>query len=118
MKSGFVSLIMAASTMFGTGASSSATTADEGSSPILRTQDFESGQKEMAKVPSTALELFLQDLNRRKDWDYAMHNGQPGPDAQYLFTWVGRTTGELVQRGYYFDAAGELHRPGVAVPVR
>jgi hypothetical protein len=88
------------------------------SAPLLKTQDFKSGEKDIASVSARSLERFLQDLNQRKDWDYACHNGQPGPDAPYLFKWVVRTTTELERRGYYFDSTGQLRRPGVVVPLR
>ena len=86
--------------------------------PILRTQQFESGELRMCDVESTRLETFLQDLNRRKDYDWAMHGGRPGPNDQYLWSWVTKTQNELLSRGYYFDGNGNLHRPGAVVPLR
>ena len=100
-----------------------ATTADTPANPtetpaILKTQDFESGARRMSTVDAEPLKRFLQDLNQRKDWDYACHNRQPEPEAAYLSKWVELITSELESRGYYFDAAGQLHRPGMVVPVR
>jgi hypothetical protein len=89
------------------------------SQPLLKTQDFETGKRRMADVSSKSLEAFLQDLNRRKDYDYSCHNNQPGPDSAYLWQWVVRTTMELQRRGYTSDAAGSLFRPnGESVPLR
>jgi hypothetical protein len=84
----------------------------------LKTQDFESGAKDISKVSAESRERFLQDLNGRKNRDYACHNGQPGPDAAYLFKWVVQTTCELERRSYSFDNKGQLHKPGAVVPLR
>jgi hypothetical protein len=86
--------------------------------PALKTEIFESGQLRLADVRALSLEHCLQDLNRRKDYDYSQHCGQPGPDSAYLATWVQCVTQELEHRGYYFDEAGNLHRPGTVVPLR
>jgi hypothetical protein len=85
---------------------------------VLTTSVFESGQYQMTEVSSHYLERMLQDLNRRKDYDYACHGNQPGPDAPYLWQWVQIVTAELQNRGYYFDADGQLHRPGNVVALR
>jgi hypothetical protein len=90
----------------------------QGAVPALRTQDFESGAKRVTEVDSESLEVFLQDLNRRKDWDYASHNGHPGPDSAYLYAWVTQVTQELLNRGYSVDADGQLRRPGIILHVR
>src|SRR5277367_2323221 len=72
--------------------------------PVLRTQAFESGELKITEVSNAALELFLQDLIKRKDYDASCHNGQPGPDATYLCRWIQTVTTELLRRGYYFDS--------------
>jgi hypothetical protein len=86
--------------------------------PVLRTQQFESGELSLATVESCQLETFLQDLNRRKDFDMKCHDGKVGPDGEYLAKWVRSVTDELLARGYSFDHQGNLHRPGVVVSVR
>ena len=83
--------------------------------PAPHAQDFESGAKQLGDVSAPALERFLQDLNRRKDYDATVHGAQPGPDAAYLLKWLSVTMGELTRRGYYKDPAGELHRPGMVI---
>jgi hypothetical protein len=85
---------------------------------VLTTAVFESDQYQITEVSSHYLERMLQDLNRRKDYDYASHGNQPGPDAPYLWQWVQTVTAELQNRGYYFDADGQLHRPGNVVALR
>ena len=89
-----------------------------GEQPVLRTEQFESGELSLGEVESERLEAFLRDLNRRRDYDCSQHGGQPGPDHAYLTTWVRRVLSELKGRGYYFDEWGDLHRPGSVVPTR
>ena len=86
--------------------------------PILRTQQFESGELSIKLVSADQLEPFLRDLNQRKDYDAQCHCGKPGPDGAYLAKWVKTVTDELIARGYYFDDQGNLHRPSAIVPVR
>lgn len=87
--------------------------------PTLTAEEVESGQVNLQDVSAERLEAFLQDLNRRKDYDYSQHDGQPGPDAEYLWKWVQRTMKELQSRGYSSDDAGDFHRPdGSVCPVR
>ncbi len=100
---------------FGCAASESGSTAQ---GPVLRTQQFESGELSLATAESCQLETFLQDLNRRKDYDVQCHDGKYGPDGEYLAKWVRTVSEELVARGYSFDRQGNLHRPGVIVSVR
>jgi hypothetical protein len=78
----------------------------------------ESGAVRLSDVDSVHLEYFLQDLNKRKDFDFSCHGGQAGPNADYLAMWVQRVTDELCNRGYYFDTAGNFRRPGAIVAVR
>jgi hypothetical protein len=82
------------------------------SPPLLHTQDIENGVVQLNVIDSLRIEDFLRDLNHRKDYDAQCHNGQLGPDGPYLGAWVDRVTHELLARGYYFDAGGNLHRPG------
>jgi hypothetical protein len=82
---------------------------------ILATEQFDNGQLQLSDCISTDLEAFLQDLNQRKDYDASQHNGQPGPDAPHLSGWVDKVTTELKSRGYYFDDAGNLHRPTMEI---
>src|SRR5580704_9063908 len=77
----------------------------------VTTEDFESGSLKLSDVSEGVLVRFLQDLNRRKDFDYLAHGGQPGPDSQYLWQWVQNVTGELTNRGYWLDGDQNLHRP-------
>jgi hypothetical protein len=84
--------------------------ATEPSAP-LTAQQFESGESKMMDVPALALESFLFDLRQRRDYDLSQHNGQPGPDAEYLNRWIDTTNIELARRGYATDADGTLHRP-------
>jgi hypothetical protein len=89
-----------------------------GDQRLLTTQDFESGQCVLSTVSSASLEHFLQDLHRRKDYDAACHDGNPGPDADYLSGWIEMVTSELLARGYFFDTTGKLHRPSPIVSLR
>jgi hypothetical protein len=91
---------------------------ETGDQRLLTTQDFESGRCVLSTVSSAFLEPFLQDLHRRKDYDAACHNGNPGPDADYLSGWIDMVTRELLARGYFFDTTGNLHRPSPIVPLR
>ena len=86
--------------------------------PVLRTEQFESGELQLPEVQSDRLEPFLRDLNRRRDYDLSQHDGKPGPDHEYLTRWRNDVLDELLDRGYYFDKRGELHRPGEIVPTR
>lgn len=83
--------------------------------PTLTTEQFESSQRTLATTPSEDLERFLQDLNRRKDVDYAAHHNAPGPNAPYLWSWIQSTATELTSRGYATDPDGTLYRP---IPMR
>ena len=76
---------------------------------LLRTEDFESGGMQLSQASAPQLEDFLRDLNRRKDFDFSAHGGQAGPNADYLADWVTRVTNELIARGYWYDARGDLH---------
>jgi hypothetical protein len=75
----------------------------------LTTQVFESGEMTLAEAGAGDLEAFLQDLNRRKDYDYSQNGGQPGPHSAYLWEWVQKVCGELQGRGYYFDDGGNFY---------
>lgn len=86
--------------------------------PVLRTQQFESGELRLPDIDSVRLETFLRDLNHRRDYDYSQHDHQPGPDNAYLTRWINEVLNELFSRGYYVDSRGELHRPGPVVPTR
>jgi hypothetical protein len=89
----------------------------EGIAPT--TEQFETGQLKMSDVSNLGMELFIQDMNRRKDYDYSCHNNQPGPDAEYLWNWVQKGVAEPKTRGYTTDDAGNLVRPdGSAVAMR
>jgi hypothetical protein len=92
--------------------------ADDGGSPVLRTQQFENGELQMKDVESTRLETFLRDLNKRRDYDFAQHHNRPGPDHEYLTTWIHKTMDELFSRGYSMDKYGDLRRPGDVVSTR
>lgn len=85
---------------------------------VVTAEQFENNELKMADVSSVQLEEFLRDLNHRRDYDYSQHDGEPGPNHEYLTRWLRRVLDELKGRGYYFDAAGELHRPGLVVPTR
>jgi hypothetical protein len=78
---------------------------------LLRTEDFESGKIQLSDTTTTQLEDLLRDLNRRKDFDFASHDGSAGPNADYLANWVTKVTNELTTRGYWFSADGDLHAP-------
>ncbi len=95
-----------------------AETGTAGEQPVLRTQQFESGELRLPEVESERLEAFLRDLNRRRDYDFSQHGGHPGPDHAYLTAWVRRVVTELKDRGYYFDEWGDLRRPGSVVLTR
>ncbi len=85
----------------------------------LRTEQFESGQLRLSDASSHQLEVFLRDLNQRRDYDYSQHAEQPGPNHEYLTRWIDMVIGELSHRGYSFDANGELHRrDATVVPTR
>jgi hypothetical protein len=87
--------------------------------PVLTTAVFESGEMTLAEAGSVDLEAFLQELNRRKDNDYAQNGGQPGPHSGYLWEWVQKVMVELRGRGYYSDDAGDFFsREGLAVALR
>jgi hypothetical protein len=86
--------------------------------PVLRTQQFENGELEMKDVSSQRLEAFLRDLNKRRDYDFSQHHNRPGPDHEYLTTWIHKTMDELFSRGYSTDKYGDLHRPGEVVSTR
>jgi hypothetical protein len=95
----------------------SSSLADDPRTP--RVEQFESGVIRIQDVSDFGLELFLQDLNRRRDYDAACHGGFAGPDAAYLTAWLGRVTTELAARGYTLDHAGTFFRPdGRLVPSR
>src|SRR5581483_4533525 len=86
--------------------------------PTLTTEEVESGQVKLQETSAGRLEDFLQDLNRRKDYDYSQHDGQPGPDAEYLWKWVQTTMKELESRGYTTSDSGDFLRPdGTVCPV-
>jgi hypothetical protein len=80
--------------------------------PVLTTAVFESGEMTLAKADAADLEAFLQDLNRRKDNDYAQNGGQPGMHSAYLWEWVQKVMVELRGRGYYSDEAGDFFTNG------
>ena len=86
--------------------------------PVLRTQQFENGELQMKDVDSSRLETFLRDLNKRRDYDFSQHSNRPGPDHEYLTTWIHKTMDELFSRGYSTDKYGDLHRPGDVVSTR
>lgn len=86
---------------------------------LLRTEDFESGAVQFSDCDAHQLEVFLRDLNRRKDFDFQTHDGQAGPNSDYLANWVTRVTNELIARGYFVDENGQFCDPsGAAVRVR
>jgi hypothetical protein len=84
----------------------------------LRTEIFDSGELKMSDARSHDLEAFLVDLNQRKDYDADCHGGLPGPNAAFLTLWIQNVSTELQGRGYYYDRAGNLHRPGSIVAIR
>ena len=90
----------------------------DGEPPVLRTQQFERGELQMKDVESSRLEAFLRDLNKRRDYDFSQHQSRPGPDHEYLTTWIHKTMDELFARGYSMDKYGDLHRPGEVVSTR
>ena len=90
----------------------------DGEPPVLRTQQFENGELQMKDVESSRLETFLRDLNKRRDYDFSQHQNRPGPDHEYLTTWIHKTMDELFARGYSLDKYGDLHRPGEIVSTR
>jgi hypothetical protein len=90
----------------------------DGEPPVLRTQQFENGELQMKDVESRRLETFLRDLNKRRDYDFSQHQSRPGPDHEYLTTWIHKTMDELFSRGYSMDKYGDLHRPGEVVSTR
>ena len=90
----------------------------DGEPPVLRTQQFENGELQMKDVESSRLEAFLRDLNKRRDYDFSQHQRRPGPDHEYLTTWIHKTMDELFARGYSMDKYGDLHRPGEVVSTR
>jgi hypothetical protein len=90
----------------------------DGDQPVLRTQQFENGELQIKDVESNRLETFLRDLNKRRDYDFSQHHNRPGPDHEYLTTWIHKTMDELFARGYSTDKYGDLHRPGEVVSTR
>ena len=114
----FTVAAVAAASFFFTAANGAGTEGRAEGQPVLKTQQFENGELQLAKVDAQRLEEFLRDLNRRRDYDLSQHNGKPGPDHDYLTRWRDDVTDELLDRGYYFDKRGELHRPGEIIPTR
>ena len=88
----------------------------EKAAPVVGTQAFESGELKMEEVEARQLEVFLQDLDRRRDYDLSQNDGKPGPDGPYLSTWIEKVLNELKRRGYGVDDQGHLRRPGAVVP--
>jgi hypothetical protein len=86
--------------------------------PQLTTHDFESGRVTMRTADVGLLEIFLADLNRRKDYAFACHNGRSTPTSEYLWRWVQRTVHELERRGYTMDAQGNLWEGNRMVTMR
>lgn len=86
--------------------------------PVLRTQQFESGELRLPDIDSARLEAFLRDLNHRRDYDFSQHDHHPGPDHAYLTHWIHKVMDELFTRGYYVDRHGDLHQPGAIVATR
>jgi hypothetical protein len=86
--------------------------------PVLRTQQFENEEVRITRVESDRLEAFLRDLHKRRDYDFSQHDGRPGPDHEYLTTWIHKTMDELFSRGYSTDKYGDVHRPGEVISTR
>jgi hypothetical protein len=77
----------------------------------LTTQDFENGNVTMEQAADGQLQEFLADLQSRRDYDAECHNGNAGPDADYLNGWITKTTDELKARGFTFDDKGKPTPP-------
>jgi hypothetical protein len=73
---------------------------------LLTTEDFDAGKITMADASDDALKGFLADLQTRRNYDEDCHNGNPGPDADFLNSWIDKTMTELESRGYKIDDAG------------
>jgi hypothetical protein len=73
----------------------------------LKTEDFENGNITMEQASDGQLQEFLADLQARRDYDAECHNGNAGPDADYLNGWIAKTTDELKARGFTFDDKGK-----------
>jgi hypothetical protein len=67
--------------------------------PVLRVEQFESGELRLQDVDKDRLEEFLQDLIRRRDYDRSQHEGQAGPDGPFLSAWISKVMQELARRG-------------------
>jgi hypothetical protein len=74
---------------------------------LLKTEDFEAGKITMADASDDALQDFLADIQTRRDYDEQCHNGNPGPDSDFLNDWIDKTITELESRGFKFDDAGK-----------
>jgi hypothetical protein len=78
---------------------------------------------QVSQATDFALEALLQDLNRRKDFDFASSGGPPGvltpgPHSAWLWERIQVIQQELIRRGYAFSG-GTMTRPnGRSVPVR
>jgi hypothetical protein len=81
----------------------------------LTTQRFENGSVHWADVSPAQIEDFLRDLNQRRDYDFSQHNEQPGPNHEFLTSWITQAVQQLISRGYTVDAIGDLHRPDQTV---
>jgi hypothetical protein len=77
---------------------------------LVSTEQFENGSLHWADVSAPQIELFLRDLNHRRDYDFSQHNEQPGPNHNYLTSWITQSVQQLIARGYTVDAIGDLHR--------
>ena len=77
----------------------------------ITTQRFENGSIHWADLSPAQIEGFLRDLNQRRDYDFSQHNEQPGPNHDFLTSWITQAVQQLVSRGYTVDQIGDLHRP-------
>ncbi len=77
---------------------------------VVTTQDIEEGRRRMQDLSDEELRNFRNDLNRRKDNDWAQNGGKPGPSNDYLWKWVKKVEDELRRREYLIED-GKVVRP-------
>ena len=68
----------------------------------VSTEAIASGERKLSDLNNASLEWLYNDLRERLATDAAAHNGQPGPDAAYLSSWIDKVAADMARRGYTF----------------
>jgi hypothetical protein len=68
----------------------------------VSTEAIATGQRKLSDLNNASLEWLYNDLRERLATDAAAHNGEPGPDAAYLASWIDKVAAEMTARGYTF----------------